>query len=259
MEYGATIRFGPSKKRAAELPLTGAQFVVEHGSDPSVLVVAFTGFAGRLSIPTFDFMRCTELLNYNRILLCDNSRTCYLNGIPPIAEDVDALLALLRKHVEQLAPKQTIFIGGSGGSHAAILFGHLLAADFVQAFSPHTNVDPVYWRESEFSKDIEAFSTALDRLDRVPAKARSYFDLRQVLRQSNGRTRYNLHVCARSAPDLTRALHLEGLPSVTIHRHDCDNHAVAVWLARRRRLLPLFDLGKQGELAAAAGDVRPAV
>ena len=68
-DYGATITLRPIKNWLRTAPLTGAQFAVERGQDPSVLVVAFTGFAGKLSIPTFDFLRSSELLSYSRILL----------------------------------------------------------------------------------------------------------------------------------------------------------------------------------------------
>lgn len=229
-----------------------SQFIVELGQDPNVLVVAFTGFNGRLSMSTFDFMRSAELLNYNRILLCDTSRTCYLNGLPPVAADLDALLALLRQNIERLAPKFTIFIGASGGSHAAILFGYLLGADFVHAFSPHTNIDPIHFRTVE-GPDAETFRDALDRIAELPEPVRAYCDLRNVLRESNGRTKFSLHVCAQSATDMARAVRLEGLPDVTLHRHACDHHRVAVWLAKQRRLLSILKLENQPGFVAAAG------
>ena len=182
-----------------------------------------------------------------------------MNGIPPVAEDVGALVALLRQHIDQFAPKRTIFIGSSGGSHAAILFGYLLGADYVHAFSPHTNIDPAYWRASEVPEDVEAFSETVVKMEHVPPAARVYFDLREVLRESNGKTSYNLHVCAQSAPDLARALRLEGLPGVTIHRYPCAHHRVVVWLASQRRLLPLLKLENQPGFAAAVGSEPTAV
>ncbi|HEY2862402.1 MAG TPA: hypothetical protein VGK37_02110 [Casimicrobiaceae bacterium] len=218
---------------------------VELGQDPSVLIVAFTGFTGQLSLPTFDFLATAELLNYNRILLCDKSRTCYLNGLAPIAEDVGALAALLEQHIEGLAPKYTIFIGSSGGSHAALLFGHLLRADFVHAFSPYTNLDPAYWRSPEMQKYVGRFGDTLERLDRLPGPARAYFDLREVLRNHNGKTAYNLHVCAQSESDMARTLLLDGLPGVTIHAHACNHHGVVVWLARLRQLTSLLKIENQ--------------
>ena len=253
-DYGATITLRPTKNWLRTVPLTGSQFVVERGQDPSVLIVAFTGFAGKMSIPTFDFLRSSELLSYSRILLCDNSRTCYMNGIPPIAEDVGALAALLRQHIDQLAPEHTVFIGSSGGSHAAILFGHWLGADYVHAFSPITDLDPAHFRASATPENLEAFGEALVRMEHVPATAHPYFDLHRVLGQSNGHTIYNLHVCAQSAPDVAQAMRLDGLPGVTIHRHPCNHHRVVVWLARERRLLPLLKLENQPGFAAVGGE-----
>ena len=253
-EYEATMvlqQKQPPPPPRADSPIS-SQFIVELGQDPNVLVVAFTGFNGRLSMSTFDFMRSAELLNYNRILLCDTSRTCYLNGIPPVAADVDALLALLRQNIDRLAPKFTIFVGSSGGSHAAILFGYLLGADFVHAFSPHTNIDPTHFRAVE-GPNVEVFRDALARIAAVPARARAYFDLRNILRESNGKTKFNLHVCAQSASDMARAVRLEGLPDVTLHRHACDHHRVGVWLAKERRLLSILKLENQSGFAAAAG------
>ncbi len=258
-DYGVTIAMRPTKNWLRTVPLTGSQFTVERGKDPSVLVVAFTGFGGKLSVPTFDFLRSTELLNYSRILLCDNSRTCYMNGIPPIAQDLGALAALLRQHIDELAPRCTMFIGSSGGSHAAILFGHLLGADYVHAFSPMTNLDPAYFRASEAREDVEELGEAVARMEHVPATAHPYFDLRQVLGQSNGRTLYNLHVCSQSARDLARAIRLDGLPGVTIHRHQCNHHRVVVWLARERLLLPLLKLQNQPGFAVAVGGEPTAV
>lgn len=254
VDYDAVIALKPCKNWPRTPPARSEQLITERGQDPSVLVVAFTGFTGKLTVSTFDFLRSTELLNYNRILLCDRSRTCYMNGIPPVAEGLDALVALLRQLIDQHAPKCTLFIGSSGGSHAAMLFGHLLGADYVHAFSPHTNIDPAYWRASEVPQDVEAFGDVLVKMDSLPASARAYYDLREVLRESNGRTAYNLHVCARSPPDMARALRLDGLPGVTIHRHDCDHHRVVVWLARRQRLLPMLKIENQSALASPAAD-----
>ncbi|HEX4523689.1 MAG TPA: hypothetical protein VH704_09230, partial [Casimicrobiaceae bacterium] len=85
VDYEAVIALEPPKNWVRTLPPSSPPLVIERGQDPSVLVVAFTGFTGKLSVPTFDFLRSTELLNYNRILLRDRSRTCYMNGIPPVA------------------------------------------------------------------------------------------------------------------------------------------------------------------------------
>jgi hypothetical protein len=105
--------------------------------------------------------------------------------------------------------------------------------------------------------EVEIFGDALDRIGAVPAPARAYFDLRNVLRESNGKTKFSLHVCSQSAADMARAVRLEGLPDVTLHRHACDHHRVAVWLAKERRLLSILKLENQPGFAppAEAGQI----
>jgi hypothetical protein len=70
------------------------------------------------------------------------------------------------------------------------------------------------------------------------------------MREWNGRTRYNIHVCANSPREMKRALRMEGLPGVTVHRHPCDTHRVVSWLAGRKRLMPLLRAENQQDVAA---------
>jgi hypothetical protein len=231
------------------------QTLLEKGEDPATLVIAFTGFAGRLSISPFDFFSLTGLLKYNRILLRDESKTCYMAGIPPIARDFEALVEFLEDHVKQLAPKRVILIGTSGGSHGAILFGHLLKADYVHAFSAYTTVDPEQWK-MEDSQELPQRQDVLDRMSRLPERVHRYFDLRNVLKEWNGKTRYNLHVCEKSEADFRRANRLLDLPGVTIHRYPCSHHRVAIWLGKRGLLLPLFKFENQDAPAQVVSEQR---
>jgi len=199
-----------------------------------VLVLAFTGFGGGLTMPTFDFFGLTRLLNYSRIMMRDESGTFYLKGIPGIAPGFEALLQRLQADIKQLAPDFLMVLGTSGGAYAAILFGHLLKADLVHAFSPFTNLDP----RQDLSKwhEYSKLFDAKDRIASLPENLGKYLDLRQVLAQGNGKTRFNLHVCAKSPWDMERAMYLRGEPQVSIHTFPCDHHLVAIFLAKARIL-----------------------
>ena len=100
-------------------PAAASPVLVEKGEDPSVLVVAFTGFKGGLTMPTFDFLALTRLTRYSRILLIDASRTCYIGGVPPLLPDFSSLRTFLRENVARLAPQKLICIGASSGAFAA--------------------------------------------------------------------------------------------------------------------------------------------
>ncbi|HEV8502259.1 MAG TPA: hypothetical protein VGR63_11800 [Casimicrobiaceae bacterium] len=230
---------------AAEPPL-----LVERGEDPSTAVVAFKGFGGMLNRSRFDFLSITGLLRHSRILLRDDSFTCYLAGIPGLAGSCESLAGVIRGHLAELAPARTMMIGPSGGSFAAILYGHLLGADDVHAFAPFTNLDPQWLAVHGDPHDNVRHAATIERLAALPPQAHRYFNLSHVLREWNGRTRYNIHACANSPREMKRAMRLEGLPGVTIHRHPCDTHRVVSWLAGRKRLMPLLRAENQQDVAA---------
>ena len=223
--------------------------MVQRGEDPSIAVIAFKGFGGALNLSRFEFLAITGLLSYSRILLRDDTRTCYLAGLPPFADDVDGIAALLQERLRELAPQKTIVIGPSGGSHAAMLFGHLIGADYVHAFSPYANLDPDWSTQFGDPSDKLRFADAIERLRDVPDASRKYYDLRNVLRDWNGKTAYNIHVCAQSAPDVYRASLIDGLPGVSVHRHGCGSHRIVTWLAARKQLIPLLRSENQADVA----------
>lgn len=76
-----------------------------------------------------------------------------------------------------------------------------------------------------------------------------YFDPRDVLREWNGKTRFNVRICANSMRDLARASRLLDLPGVTLHRYPCIHNHVARRLAHRECLLPLLKPDNQDHVA----------
>lgn len=224
---------------------------VKAGTDPSVVMIAFSAHGPMVRKSGFEYDAVIEKLGYSRILLRDDALMCFAKGCPPVAGSADELADVLRGHLAALAPKHTIVIGNSGGSYAAILYGHLLRADYVHAFSPYISLG-----DDEFAA-TDAASLAREeptneRLRRTPREGRKYFDLRQVLKTWNGVTRYNLYACAHSPNDVRRVRALEGIPSVNVHLAPCDSHRIVSWLASQRRLTALLRLETQ-ELVANYG------
>lgn len=63
---------------------------------------------------------------------------------------------------------------------------------------------------------------------KMPAPVHRHFDPRDVLREWNGKTRFNVRICANSMRDLARASRLLDLPGVTLHRYPRNHHHVAL-------------------------------
>jgi hypothetical protein len=222
--------------------------LVEKGADPSVLVIAFTGFKGGLTMPTFDFMALTKLTRYSRILLMDVSRTCYMGGVPPELPGYAALRAELRRHIAQLAPQKMIFIGASSGAYAALLLGHELGADYVHAFSPYTYLDRANVLKYDDQDSLEHQADTITRIEALPADVRPLLDLAPILARHNGKTRYYLHVCRNSRWDMMRAKRLVKCSGVLLIGYPCTGHGVASTLARNNLLGDLLKLENQEHL-----------
>jgi hypothetical protein len=223
--------------------------LVEKGEDPSVLVVAFTGFKGGLTMPTFDFLALTKLTRYSRILLLDISRTCYMGGVPPELPDYAALREALRAHIAQLAPQKTIFIGASSGAYAALLLGHELAADYVHAFSPYTYLDRGNVLKHDDQDSLANQADTIARIEALPADVRPLLDLAPILTKHNSKSRYYLHVCRDSSYDMMRAKRLIKCQGVLLIGYPCAGHGVAATLARNNLLGDLLKLENQEHLA----------
>lgn len=63
------------------------------------------------------------------------------------------------------------------------------------------------------------------RLD--PRLDRTYYDLRPILGQDNGRTRYHIYYGEGHVKDTRHATHIADLPRVTLHPYPLNNHDVA--------------------------------
>ncbi len=60
-----------------------------------------------------------------------------------MVNSTERLYAKLKSDIKNINPKYVTVIGTSGGGFSAILFGHLLKANFVHAFGPTTYINPV--------------------------------------------------------------------------------------------------------------------
>lgn len=224
------------------------------GEDSRLALVAFTGGANKLFLQPFDFMDLTGTLQYSRILLRDPNLAWFHLGVGGGCDDFDSILQLVREKLSELGSEKVMTLGTSLGGYAALLAGHRLGADYVHAFGPQTYLDQANirrYRDRELGKGE-------DGLDRVYAKLGPEaveLDLRRVLEDSNGKTRFFVHACAGYAPDLVRAAHLEGAPGVTVLRYPCSVHNVLIGMAHKRFLRTALTLEAQDTLPERHAEV----
>lgn len=113
------------------------------------VLIAFGGMVGALGIPPFEFFNLTKNLNVNKIYLRDLNQTWYHSGLPEISENIDETASFLRRKVVESGANKIVVFGNSMGGYAAIVFGILIKADIVHAFSPHTFINDIKYIRSK--------------------------------------------------------------------------------------------------------------
>jgi hypothetical protein len=103
-------------------------------SNPSVprrkkrIVLSFAGFKGRAMVPTPVFLQMLPEDRMDLVLLHDETRTHFQNGLPPHASSLLELVTLLRKEVKIDEYERVYCYGASGGGFAALRAAVLLRA-----------------------------------------------------------------------------------------------------------------------------------
>lgn len=223
--------------------------LIERGRDHSVCMVGFSAFRNEKNAQLpYDYLDISRALDYSRIMFLDYSRTCYFGGLPPIVPNFFSLEKFLKEKLAELNPEKTIFVGSSGGSAAALVFGHLLKADYVHAFGPHTSLTRETVEKLENQSFREERRETLERLWALPQEVQAFLDIRQVIKQHNGRSRFFIHVCRNCEDDFRRAHYLSGLPGVEVMSYSCDHHRVVRLLAKAGLLQDILRIENQDNL-----------
>ncbi len=93
------------------------------------LVIAFCGHVNRLMMPLYRMLQCLPSRLFDLVLLRDSNRAYFLNGVPPVADSLPALIDWLAAHPKLNAPKSKLCYGTSGGAFTALRAGILMKAE----------------------------------------------------------------------------------------------------------------------------------
>ena len=179
------------------------------------LLIAFGGIAGGLAIPPFEFFKLTKDLNINKIYLRDLSQAWYHSGHPEVSNNIDETVRFLRCMVDKSGADQVITVGNSMGGYASILFGILINADVVHAFSPHTNIT-----STKYIRNKDQLRYVHDNY------SNKYFDLKKIMRLNDNLGDFNLYFDSGETLDKIHATYLESMPNVTLNSFDGGGHAL---------------------------------
>jgi hypothetical protein len=171
----------------------------------------------------------------------------YHHGVDRKRRDWPSLLDFFKREIDRLRPETIFCVGVSSGGYAAMIAGHYLGADYVHAFGPQTKI----------AIDREGIRNARFRFNRwrLSISSRVFkevLDLVPMLQKPNGKTKFFVHYGAQHEIDREFALRVAGLPSVATMGYPSNSHGVAVFLAKKRFLEPLFQVANQDKLTDLA-------
>ncbi len=193
---------------------------VDLSHNNSSLLIAFGGIAGALGVPPFEFFNLSKDLNINKIYMRDHQQSWYHRGLPNLAEDIDGIANFLEQNIQQAKPKNLVLVGNSMGAYAAILFGTLINADVVHAFSPQTFIDKENrkkYRDKRWGRQIKKTHKILDE---------KYFDLNSLLSKKKSNCDINIYYSIKDKLDKLHAEHLIPLPNIKLHAFQQGDHSI---------------------------------
>jgi tetratricopeptide (TPR) repeat protein len=208
----------------------------EYGGNQT-LVVIFSGFGVNNGNSTFMFHKfLSSYSDVDRLFLRDNAKSWYFLGIPQYSVDVDSTVEFLRDKISGY--DRTVFLGCSSGGTAAILYGELLGADKIVAFSPQT----VLTEDKEKQMNDHRWSGFLqDARSKIPQP--TYLDLRNL---NPFDTDIDIYFGGRMERDSLHAAAIEG-ENVRLLPQDSDNHIISLELRDSGKLKEIVDSAIAGQ------------
>jgi hypothetical protein len=189
------------------------------------MLVAFGGMESRMGVPPFEFLSIAGEMDVKRMFVRDLQQAWYHLGLPRCGSDLDELAVSLRGMLRRRRVQRLVLAGSSAGGYAAIVFGTLLGADVVLAFSPQTTLDlDVLGRMGDHRWDER-----LEQLTNADELNPAWIDLRSALPEARWceETQYRLYFDEAQRADREHAERLAGLEGVRLYRFGGGGHRVA--------------------------------
>ena len=187
------------------------------------------------------FMSTATRLPGSALFLTDIDQVRYQSGVRGVGSSIPEVAAFLRGVIDDKGFDRIVMIGNSAGGYAALLFGALVGADVVHAFSPQTElVNPKY---GYFLPKLEAARGA--------CQDEALLDLRRALTERLPDTRrldpaLYVHDSRYCRKDVHHAHRMAGIPGVRLVPYHNVTHGLASALRDAGLLTPLLTSSLNG-------------
>ncbi len=185
---------------------------LELDREGDTLLITFGGIAQGIGMARFEFQRMTADLPTKLVLVRDLSQSWYHADLPDIGAGIHAVAQKLQQVKTEAAPRQVICLGNSMGGYAALLFGSMIAADQVIAFSPQTFLTT--WLRLRHGD--RRWKTQLRATQKVKSAHAEAFDLKTFLGDQPGYQQAVIYADRADRLDYVHAQHLAQTPRTEI-------------------------------------------
>jgi hypothetical protein len=217
-------------------------FIQEFDCDSDVLLIAFAGLHTDRVVPSFHWRGVFEHLPVKRLFVRDLNQFFYQRGLPGYSTGILGTADYLAGVLERNRIRHTLCLGASGGGYTALLMGHLLRALEVHAFSPLTRL-PSRTPSQMVQLALHGNGWMFRRqwaLYFDPSLDRETLNLSDYLRPGNGHTAYHLYYGSLHERDRRHSLAMAGVPGLTLHAYDSDDHQLVSQLRDRGELADII-------------------
>lgn len=170
------------------------------------LLIVFGGLAGGRVNARFEAPHLTHGWPVDVLVVRDVHNSLYHRGIDASHNSIPRVAALLRSWIEELAPKRVVTFGASAGGYGALLFGHLLGADEVHAFSPLVRLS----RAGRARMGDVRWALVLDHVRAFGALDSRYADLPELFEREPPRSALHVHYATDEELDTVNAQAMDG-------------------------------------------------
>jgi len=214
----------------------GRPIAADFSSDSDILLIAFGGLKrGFGLIPPFEFFRLTGEVDTKKLYVRDMNQAWYHQGLPGIADNIDGVAVYLRDMIREQQPRKVVAVGNSAGGYAALLFGYLLSANIVLAFSPQTFISR---HERALHGDDRWGEYQILNAHQSPTRQEKYFNLKRTLGAHRTRTKYRIYYQRENRLDNIHARRMRVVDNVFLHPRDegKDDHHLVIHLRKNGAL-----------------------